>query len=170
MAHQVSPLAPAAFPELPPVAGVKLAAAETGIRYKNRPDVLLAVMEPGTAVAGCVTKSKSRSAPVDWCVEGLTGGTARAVVVNSGNANAFGGTYLELVPNEKLRYTDVFEDPNLKGEIVVEVILKKVMGGTDVSITQAGIPDIIPEEMCYLGWQDSLRQLAQFVEIPSMPA
>ena len=91
MAHQVSPLAPAAFPELPPVAGVKLAAAETGIRYKNRPDVLLAVMEPGTAVAGCVTKSKSRSAPVDWCVEGLTGGTARAVVVNSGNANAFTG-------------------------------------------------------------------------------
>lgn len=105
-------------------------------------------------------------------LDAKAGGTFRMSFTefDSGNANAFGGTYLELVPNEKLRYTDVFEDPNLKGEIVVEVILKKVMGGTDVSITQAGIPDIIPEEMCYLGWQDSLRQLAQFVEIPSMPA
>jgi len=70
---------------------VKLAAAETGIRYKNRPDVLLAVMEPGTSVAGCFTKSKSRSAPVDWCAESLKGGTARAVVINAGNANAFTG-------------------------------------------------------------------------------
>jgi len=91
MAHQVSPLAPAAVPALPPVAGVKLAAAETGIRYKNRPDVLLAVMEPGTNVAGCLTRSKSRSAPVDWCAESLKGGTARAVVINAGNANAFTG-------------------------------------------------------------------------------
>ncbi|WP_373502034.1 bifunctional glutamate N-acetyltransferase/amino-acid acetyltransferase ArgJ [Aestuariivirga sp.] len=91
MAHEVSPLAPAAFPELPPVAGVRLAAAETGIRYKNRPDVLLAVMEPGTTVAGCFTKSKSRSAPVDWCVNSLSGGTARAAVINAGNANAFTG-------------------------------------------------------------------------------
>jgi glutamate N-acetyltransferase / amino-acid N-acetyltransferase len=91
MAHQVSPLAPAAFPHLPPIAGVRLAAAETGIRYKNRPDVLLAVMEPGTSVAGCFTKSKSRSAPVDWCAESLKGGTARAVVINAGNANAFTG-------------------------------------------------------------------------------
>ena len=90
-AHQVSPLAPAAFPELGPIAGVKLAAAETGIRYKNRPDVLLAVMEPGTTVAGCFTRSKSRSAPVDWCVGSLSGGTARAVVINAGNANAFTG-------------------------------------------------------------------------------
>eukprot|EP01034_Spumella_vulgaris_P014074 gene14074-17974_t len=63
MAHKVSPLAPAAFPELPAIAGVSLAAAETGIRYKNRPDVLLGLLEPGTAVAGCFTKSKSRSAP-----------------------------------------------------------------------------------------------------------
>jgi glutamate N-acetyltransferase / amino-acid N-acetyltransferase len=91
MAHQVSPLAPAAFPHLPPIAGVRLAAAETGIRYKNRPDVLLAVMEPGTSVAGCFTKSKSRSAPVDWCAESLKGGKARAVVINAGNANAFTG-------------------------------------------------------------------------------
>ncbi|MFN4142079.1 bifunctional glutamate N-acetyltransferase/amino-acid acetyltransferase ArgJ [Aestuariivirga sp.] len=91
MAHQVSPLAPAAFPELPPIAGVKLAAAETGIRYRNRPDVLLAVMEPGTSVAGCFTRSKSRSAPVDWCAASLAGGSARAVVINAGNANAFTG-------------------------------------------------------------------------------
>jgi glutamate N-acetyltransferase / amino-acid N-acetyltransferase len=90
-AHQVSPLAPAAFPELPPIAGVKLAAAETGIRYKNRPDVLLAVLQPGTTVAGCFTRSKSRSAPVDWCVDSLEGGSARAVVINAGNANAFTG-------------------------------------------------------------------------------
>jgi glutamate N-acetyltransferase/amino-acid N-acetyltransferase len=91
MAHQVSPLAPVVFPDLPPVAGVRLAAAETGIRYKNRPDVLLAVMEPGTSVAGCFTRSKSRSAPVDWCAASLKGGTARAVVINAGNANAFTG-------------------------------------------------------------------------------
>lgn len=91
MAHQVSPLAPAAFPELPPIAGVTLAAAETGIRYKNRPDVLMAVLDPGTSVAGCFTRSKSRSAPVDWCVKSLAGGTARAVVINAGNANAFTG-------------------------------------------------------------------------------
>jgi glutamate N-acetyltransferase / amino-acid N-acetyltransferase len=91
MSHQVSPLAPAAFPELPAIGGVRLAAAETGIRYKNRPDVLMAVMDPGTTVAGCFTKSKSRSAPVDWCAASLSGGTARAVVINAGNANAFTG-------------------------------------------------------------------------------
>jgi glutamate N-acetyltransferase/amino-acid N-acetyltransferase len=91
MAHQVSPLAPAAFPELPPIGGVTLAAAETGIRYKNRPDVLLAVLDPGTTVAGSFTRSKSRSAPVDWCVKNLAGGSARAVVINAGNANAFTG-------------------------------------------------------------------------------
>ena len=91
MAQQVSPLAPAAFPHLPPIAGVKLAAAETGIRYKNRPDVLMAVVDSGTTVAGCFTRSKSRSAPVDWCAASLKGGTARAVVINAGNANAFTG-------------------------------------------------------------------------------
>ena len=91
MGHQVSPLAPAAFPKLPPIAGVRLAAAETGIRYKNRPDVLLAVMDEGTTAAGCFTRSKSRSAPVDWCVKSLPAGSARAVVINAGNANAFTG-------------------------------------------------------------------------------
>ena len=91
MTHQVSPLAPAEFPALPPIGGVKLAAAETGIRYKNRPDVLLAVLDPGTTVAGCFTRSKSKSAPVDWCIDNLAGGSARAVVINAGNANAFTG-------------------------------------------------------------------------------
>ncbi len=91
MGHEISPLAPARFPDLPPVGGVKLAAAATGIRYKNRPDVLLAVVDPGTTVAGCFTTSKSRSAPVDWCAASLKGGRARAVVINAGNANAFTG-------------------------------------------------------------------------------
>ena len=91
MAHVVSPLAPERFPDLPPIVGVKLAAAAAGIRYKNRPDVLLALFDPGTTVAGCFTTSKSRSAPVDWCVKNLKGGKARAVVINAGNANAFTG-------------------------------------------------------------------------------
>ena len=91
MAHSVSPLAPRAVPHLPAIDGVALAIAETGIRYKDRPDVLLATMAPGTTVAGCFTLSKSRSAPVDWCAQSLKGGAARAVVINAGNANAFTG-------------------------------------------------------------------------------
>jgi len=91
MAHSVSPLAPRAVPHLPAIDGVELAIAETGIRYKNRPDVLLATLAPGTTVAGCFTLSKSRSAPVDWCAQSLKGGTARALVINAGNANAFTG-------------------------------------------------------------------------------
>ena len=99
-------------------------------------------------------------------LDAKVGGTFRMKFTefDSGGSNSFGGTYLELIPNEKLRYTDKFDDPNLAGEIVVTVILKKVSCGTDMTITQAGVPDIIPEEMCHLGWQDSLKQLAQFVE------
>jgi uncharacterized protein YndB with AHSA1/START domain len=82
----------------------------------------------------------------------------------SGNSHSFGGEYKELIPNEKLRYTDVFDDPNLPGEIMVTVMLKAVSCGTEINITQAGIPDVIPLEMCYLGWQDSLRALASLVE------
>jgi glutamate N-acetyltransferase/amino-acid N-acetyltransferase len=92
MAHAVSPLAPATFPNLPAIAGIRLASAAAGIRYKNRTDVLLAVMPEGTTVAGCFTLSKSRSAPVDWCAAALKGGTARALVINAGNANAFTGS------------------------------------------------------------------------------
>ncbi|MHC2808207.1 uncharacterized protein YndB with AHSA1/START domain [Bradyrhizobium diazoefficiens] len=80
------------------------------------------------------------------------------------NSHAFGGEYLELVPGERLRYTDKFDDPNLPGEIQVTVLLKKVSVGTEVDITQAGIPDLIPPEACYLGWQESLRNLAKLVE------
>jgi uncharacterized protein YndB with AHSA1/START domain len=100
------------------------------------------------------------------------GGTFRMSFTefDSGGVTSFGGTYLELVPSKKLRYTDKFDDPNLAGDIEVAVILKEVSCGTDVAITQAGIPDIIPPEMCDLGWQDSLKQLAQFVEVLALPA
>ena len=89
--HKISPLAPKNFANLPPLAGVRLASGEAGVRYMNRTDVLLAVFAPGTQVAGVFTKSKTASAPVDWCKANLKGGTARALVVNSGNANAFTG-------------------------------------------------------------------------------
>src|SRR6186713_3072952 len=91
MSSSVSPLAPKHFPDMPTIAGIRLATAEAGIRYKNRTDVLLAVMDKGTAVAGVFTKSKCPSAPVEWCRAKLKGGKARALVVNSGNANAFTG-------------------------------------------------------------------------------
>jgi glutamate N-acetyltransferase/amino-acid N-acetyltransferase len=91
MSTAVSPLAPTNVPTLPPLAGVKLATAAAGIRYKDRTDVLLALLDPGTTVAGVLTRSKCPSAPVDWCRERLKGGKARALVVNSGNANAFTG-------------------------------------------------------------------------------
>jgi len=82
----------------------------------------------------------------------------------TGNTHSFGGTYLELVQDELIRYTDKFDDPNLAGEIQVTVKLKPVMCGTEVNIVQEGIPEVIPVEMCYLGWQESLAQLATLVE------
>lgn len=82
----------------------------------------------------------------------------------SGNSHAFGGEYLELVPGERIRYTDVFEDPQMPGILEVSVSLKPVLCGTELRITQSGIPDAIPLEMCYLGWQESLAQLATLVE------
>jgi glutamate N-acetyltransferase / amino-acid N-acetyltransferase len=87
----VSPFAPKTLPEAPEIAGVRFATAEAGIRYKGRTDLLLAVLDPGTTVAGVLTQSKTRSAPVEWCATALKGGKARALVVNSGNANAFTG-------------------------------------------------------------------------------
>ena len=86
----------------------------------------------------------------------------------SGDTHGFGGEYLELVPNEKIRYTDRFDDPNLPGTIIVTVLLKKVMCGTELHVTQEGLPEAIPVEMCYLGWQESLAQLAKLVE-PEIP-
>ncbi|BCG95640.1 SRPBCC family protein [Mesorhizobium sp. 131-2-1] len=98
--------------------------------------------------------------------EAKVGGTFKMSFRNftTGDSHSFGGEYLELVPGERLRYTDRFDDPNLPGEIQVTVILKKVSRGTDLDITQAGIPDAIPVEACYLGWQESLRNLAKLVE------
>ena len=87
---------------------------------------------------------------------------------STGNGHSFGGEYRELVPDQRVRYTDKFDDPNLPGEMEVTVELRAVSCGTDVNITQAGIPDVIPAEMCYLGWQESLLQLATLVE-PVIP-
>ena len=83
---------------------------------------------------------------------------------NTGHAHSFGGRYVELVPGERLRYTNVFDDPNLKGEMTTTVTLKNSIAGTDVSITQEGIPEMIPTDMCYLGWQESLVLLAKLIE------
>src|SRR5450631_1782813 len=91
MAANVSPLAPKSFPELPEIAGVRFAAGAAGIRYQDRTDVMLALFDKGTEVAGVFTKSKCPSAPVEWCRARLKGGKARALLVNSGNANAFTG-------------------------------------------------------------------------------
>ena len=82
----------------------------------------------------------------------------------TGQSHSFGGKYLELVPNQRLHYTDRFEDPNLPGEIRVTVTLKAVSIGTEVNILQEGLPEILPVEACYLGWQESLRNLARLVE------
>ncbi len=102
--------------------------------------------------------------------EPKVGGTFRMSFTNfgTGHSHAFGGEYLELVPNERLRYTDKFDDPNLPGTITVTVNLKKVMCGTELNVEQTGIPEVIPAEMCYLGWQESLEQLAKLVE-PEIP-
>jgi uncharacterized protein YndB with AHSA1/START domain len=98
------------------------------------------------------------------------GGTYRMSFTNfsSGNGHSFGGEYVELVPSEKIVYTDRFDDPNLPGEMRTTVTLKPVSCGTDLTIVQEGVPEVIPAEMCYLGWQESLDQLAQLVE-PEIP-
>jgi uncharacterized protein YndB with AHSA1/START domain len=98
--------------------------------------------------------------------EAKVGGTYRMSFRNftTGMSHSFDGEYVELVPGEHLRYTDKFEDPNLAGEMQVTVSLKQVSVGTDVNIVQEGIPDVIPTEACYLGWQESLRNLANLVE------
>jgi uncharacterized protein YndB with AHSA1/START domain len=87
---------------------------------------------------------------------------------NTGTTHSFGGRFLELVSNERLRYTDAFDDPNLPGQMQTTVVLRQVSVGTEVDITQEGVPDAIPAEACYLGWQESLTLLAQLVE-PEIP-
>jgi len=98
--------------------------------------------------------------------EGKVGGSFKMSFRNftTGHSHSFGGKYLELVPGERLRYVDKFDDPNLPGEMQVTVTLKKVLVGTDLTVIQEGIPDAIPVEACYLGWQESLRNLARLVE------
>jgi uncharacterized protein YndB with AHSA1/START domain len=99
-------------------------------------------------------------------LEARVGGTHRMSFRNftTGSSHAFGGEYLELVPNERLTYTDKFDDPNMPGEMRVTVALRKVVVGTELNIVQEGIPDAIPAEACYLGWQESLQNLAKLVE------
>jgi len=99
-------------------------------------------------------------------LEARVGGTHRMSFRNftTGHAHSFGGQYLELVPNERLRYTDKFDDPNMPGEMTVTISLKKVVVGTELNIVQEGVPDVIPVEACYLGWQESLQNLAKLVE------
>lgn len=99
-------------------------------------------------------------------MEPRVGGTFKMSFTNftTQHGHSFGGEYLELVPNALLRYTDQFDDPNLPGTMQVTVSLKPVSCGTDLSVVQEGIPDVIPLEMCYLGWQESLAQLAMLVE------
>lgn len=103
-------------------------------------------------------------------MDARVGGTFRMSFHNfsTGHGHSFGGEYLDLVPNERIRYTDQFDDPNLPGQMDVVVTLKSVVCGTEVNIAQSGIPDVIPLEMCYLGWQESLAQLATLVE-PDIP-
>jgi uncharacterized protein YndB with AHSA1/START domain len=103
-------------------------------------------------------------------LDARVGGSYRMSFTNfsTGASHSFGGTYTELVPNERIAYTDRFDDPNLPGEMTVEVELRAVSCGTEVNIVQSGIPAAIPVEMCYLGWQESLTLLAQLVE-PAIP-
>ena len=98
-------------------------------------------------------------------IDARVGGSYRMSFTNStGQSHFFGGTYTELVPNERIRYTDKFEDPNLPGEMQVSITLQAVSCGTDLNIVQEGLPEVIPVEMCYLGWQESLILLAKLVE------
>jgi uncharacterized protein YndB with AHSA1/START domain len=99
-------------------------------------------------------------------LEAKEGGRHRMSFRNftTGDSHAFGGTYLKLVPGETLVYTDAFDDPNLPGEMTVTVTLKEVSVGTEMTVVQENIPDLIPLEACYLGWQESLRKLAKLVE------
>jgi len=103
-------------------------------------------------------------------LDGKVGGSHKMSFTNftTGHGHSFGGIYLELTPHHRIRYTDKFDDPNLPGEMQTTVTLKKVSVGTEINIVQEGVPDVIPAEACYLGWQESLDQLAKLVE-PEIP-
>jgi uncharacterized protein YndB with AHSA1/START domain len=98
------------------------------------------------------------------------GGTYKMTFTNftTGNGHSFGGEYLEIIPNERLKYSDQFDDPNLPGQMITTIVFRKVLCGTEILATQEGIPDAIPVEMCYLGWQESLDKLKRLVE-PTIP-
>jgi len=99
-------------------------------------------------------------------LDARVGGSHRMSFRNftTGHSHSFGGEYVELVPNERLRYTDKFDDPNLPGEMQVTITLRKVSVGTELNVVQEGVPDVIPREACYIGWQQSLENLAKLVE------
>ena len=99
-------------------------------------------------------------------LDARVGGSHKMSFTNftTGSSHTFGGEYLELVPHERIRYTDKFDDPNLPGEMQVTITLKKVLVGTELNVVQEGVPDVIPVEACYLGWQQSLENLAKLVE------
>ena len=103
-------------------------------------------------------------------IDAREGGSYRASFTNfsTGSAHSFGGNFLEIKPNEFIKHTDKFDDPNLPGEMITSVWLDKVLVGTELKIVQEGIPSVIPAEMCYLGWQESLEKLAKLVE-PEIP-
>jgi len=103
-------------------------------------------------------------------MDAKVGGTYKMSFTNftTGKSHSFGGTYVELTPHERIRYTDKFDDPNLPGVMQVTIAFRQVSCGTEINITQEGIPDVIPPEACYLGWQESLTLLAQLVE-PEIP-
>ena len=103
-------------------------------------------------------------------IDAQVGGTFKMSFTNfaTGNSRSFGGTYQQLIPGEFLQYTDTFDDPNMPGEMLVKITLKAVLCGTEMNIEQSGIPELIPVEMCYLGWQECLVQLANLVE-PDIP-
>jgi uncharacterized protein YndB with AHSA1/START domain len=103
-------------------------------------------------------------------MDARVGGGYRMSFTNfsSGNSHSFGGTFVELVPNERIRHTDRFDAPNLPGEMQTTIVLRKVSVGTEIEIVQEGIPAVIPTEACYLGWQESLTLLAQLVQ-PEIP-
>ena len=115
------------------------------------------------------TDSPARSIKMDAKV----GGIYKMSFTNftTGKSHSFGGTYVELTPHERIRYTDKFDDPNLPGEMQTTITLKKVSCGTELNVVQEGVPAVIPAEACYLGWQESLAQLAKLVEpeIPDQP-
>ena len=103
-------------------------------------------------------------------IDAQVGGTFKMSFTNfsTGNSHSFGGTYQQLIPGEFLQYTDAFDDPNMPGEMLVKITLKAVLCGTEMNIEQSGMPELIPVEMCYLGWQECLVQLANLVE-PDIP-